>query len=474
MYARTRRTRRRSRSGAAQRATRSSSWAARKPLDRGDTGPHGAARRGCGPWTRPAPATRSTAASSSPWLGGRRRASACDSATSSARSRRSPPAGSSACRGAASSHERRSAVKIAVIGGAGVRTPLLVGGLTALRSADRRDRALRRRPAAPGGHRRPGASGWPRGARVTRADRSPSASTAPTSCSPASASAAPSSACATRRRRSATGSSARRRSGRPASRWRCAPSRRWSTTRARSRALAPRRVDRQLHQPGQHGHRRRCARRATRVDRHLRHADRDVRGRRARARPAVGPLPLRLLRPEPSRLASRGLCDGEPQLHRLWRRSTRLRSRLPARRCSSRGCASCGCCRPSTSTTTTSRERALRQRPPRRAEPRRRSIAALTDALFDDLADAGRRPGRASTRRISPTRSASYMQIETGSDAPTRSRAVGRSSPATTGSRSTSSARSHFNTNADHPAQRRQPRQHPVLATTTSSRCRAW
>ena len=129
---------------------------ARKPVDRGDTGPHGCRRRECGPWTRPAPATRSTAASSSPCSADARRASACESATSSARGRRSPPAGSSACRGAASSHERRSAVKIAVIGGAGVRTPLLVSGLTdsdlpieeiALYDADR---------AAPGDHRRRG------------------------------------------------------------------------------------------------------------------------------------------------------------------------------------------------------------------------------------------------------------------------------------------------------------------------------
>ena len=46
-------------------------------------------------WTPPAPATRSTAASSSPGSAAARRASACASATSSARSRRSPPAAGS-------------------------------------------------------------------------------------------------------------------------------------------------------------------------------------------------------------------------------------------------------------------------------------------------------------------------------------------------------------------------------------------
>ena len=75
---------------------------------------------------------------------------------------------------------------------------------------------------------------------------------------------------------------------------------------ARARAA---RVDHQLHQPGQHRHRRRCTRRRRARDRHLRHADRDVRGRRARARPAGRPLLLRLLRPESPRLAARGLLS---------------------------------------------------------------------------------------------------------------------------------------------------------------------
>ena len=215
-----------------------------------------------------------------------RRASACASATSSARGRRSPPAGSSACRGAASSHERRPAVKIAVIGGAGVRTPLLVDGLTRLRPADRRDRALRRRSASAWRSSAASRRGCPRGARVTLVPvGGPMRHAAPASCSRASASAASSGACATRRPRSATASSARRRSG-PAGFAMAARTIPHMVRYAREidRARA-RRLDRQLHQPGRHGHRG-DAHGTAPGDRHLRHADRAVRRGGARARPA--------------------------------------------------------------------------------------------------------------------------------------------------------------------------------------------
>ena len=47
-------------------------------------------------------------------------------------------------------------MKLAIIGGAGVRTPLLVRGLTPLGSGDQHDRAVRPGPRAPGDHRAAG------------------------------------------------------------------------------------------------------------------------------------------------------------------------------------------------------------------------------------------------------------------------------------------------------------------------------
>ena len=53
-------------------------------------------------------------------------------------------------------------MKIAIIGGAGVRVPLLVGGFARSDLDDRSDRALRHRPAAPRRDRRPGRADGPR------------------------------------------------------------------------------------------------------------------------------------------------------------------------------------------------------------------------------------------------------------------------------------------------------------------------
>ena len=66
-------------------------------------------------------------------------------------------------------------------------------------------------------------------------------------------------------------------------------------------------VGHQLHQPGRHRHAGDAARRRPEDRRHLRHADRAVRGDRARARRAGGGVRVRLLRPESSRLGARGL-----------------------------------------------------------------------------------------------------------------------------------------------------------------------
>ncbi len=138
----------------------------------------------------------------------------------------------------------------------------------------------------------------------------------------------------TRRRRSRTAWSARRRSARSASRWRFARFPRWSSTRGSpcdSRRDAwlitftnPVSVVTQAvrQETGARDHR------------HLRHADRDLRGCRARARPAGDRVRLRLLRPESPRLAARGdlpgrAADGSAVERR---RAARVRLSRPALR----------------------------------------------------------------------------------------------------------------------------------------------
>ena len=298
---------------------------------------------------------------------------------------------------------------------------------------------------------------------------------APTSSSPASASAASSSACTTRRSRCATASSARRRSG-PAG---FAMAARTIPQMVRVRARDRRRgadapgsstsPTRSAWSP------RRCAPASDRVigicdtPTELFEEVAHALGLR------LGALPLRLLRPESSRLAARGL-----QRRRAAAPSPVERRRAAARRstrcrCSSRRrCASCGCCRPSTSTTTTSRSaRSTTCGAP--ARRRGQAIAELTDVLFESLA-----------RRRTPTVVAIYesylldAQRRLHADrvraatAPTRRRA-GRRGLSGYDKIALGVVRAiHFNAQRDHPAERREPRQHPrAAATTTSSRCRA-
>ena len=127
------------------------------------------------------------------------------------------------------------AVKIAVIGGAGVRVPLLVNGLASAGLRHRRVRALRpgsRCASAVIGRagRAPRRNGARDHACLGRAGHRRRA----VSSSPASASAASRRGCTTSGRRSPSGSSDRRRSGRAASPWRCGPFRR-SLAYARAR-----------------------------------------------------------------------------------------------------------------------------------------------------------------------------------------------------------------------------------------------
>ena len=178
-------------------------------------------------------------------------------------------------------------MKLAVIGGAGVRTPLLVRGLCGSDLPIDGDGALRLGPGAAARHRGAGRE-YAGAAAITRLrDAGRGGGGRATSSSPASASGASRPARATRRRRWRTAWWGRRPSG-PAGfamamRER---SRTWSRCAREVARRAPRRVDRELHEPGRHHDPGGAQRDRRPRHRHLRHADRAVRGGRARARGA--------------------------------------------------------------------------------------------------------------------------------------------------------------------------------------------
>ena len=151
---------------------------------------------------------------------------------------------------------------------------------------------------------------------------------------------------------------------------------------------------------------------------------------------------------------------GARSCRRLWDDPERC-ARSTARRCSSRiSCASCGCCRPSTSITTIGPRDAF--------ENVRRAGRAAASVIQQLNARAVRRSRAAGRRSVGvyeqylTARNAGYMQIESGAARPDDTVALGRARPATTGSRSRR-ARDPLQHERDHPAERRQPRQHPEL-----------
>ena len=199
-------------------------------------------------------------------------------------------------------------MKLAIIGGAGVRVPLLVGGFARstlhvdridLYDIDQPRLAVIADLAAAHGAGIAGARARHRRSR---------ASTARTSSSPASASAA------SRQRAQGRGDGDRARRGRPG-----------DGRPGRVRHGHPHDSgDGRVRRGSPRGSRRtawlinftnpvsvviagRAAAQRRADHRHLRHADRDLRGRRARARPAAGRVRVRLLRTEPPRLAARGV-----------------------------------------------------------------------------------------------------------------------------------------------------------------------
>mgnify|MGYP003694350667 CR=1 FL=1 len=370
----------------------------------------------------------------------------------------------------------RSAVKIAVIGGAGVRTPAArqrPDRIPTCRSKRSRSTTPTRRAWRPSAASR---SGCPPDARVTlvpigRRMRRP----APTSCFTSIRSAASSSGCATRPPPSATASSVRRPIG-PAGfamAMRTIPHD-GRATPARSRAARAGGLDHQLHQPGRHG-------------------DRGDAHGRAIASIGICDTPTELfeevahalgLRSERCAFDYFGLnhlgwlrevySDGDPQLHRLWHDAGPAAIRLQAAPVRSGGAA-----RPEAAA---DRVRLLlrpaaarvRERPPRESQPRRGDRGADPCAV---------RTARRARRRH---RSASYQAYLWAAQRRLHADRVGqrRRRPLPRASRGSSGydrialgvvRAIHFN------QQRRSSRSASRTAatsagcsTTTWSRCRAW
>ena len=349
-------------------------------------------------------------------------------------------------------------MKIAVIGGAGVRTPLLVGGLTrsdlpieqiALYDVDRT------RLATIGARRR---SGWlAKAPRDSRASRSPNASRGPTFVFTSirvggiaqrvrDESVAQRHGIVGQETVGPAGFAMAMRTIPPMVRYAreiaAAAPRAWIVNFTNPVGMvteAMRTVERPRH-------------------RHLRHADRAVRGGRARARSRVRRLLLRLLRPEPSRLAARGLqrrrAAAAPAVGRCRAAAPDLQGAAVRPGVAARAEAAADRIR----LLLRSADRAF-DNVRRAGRSRGQVIEELTRALFESLARAWRRSSSRVYEQYLRTRSAGYMQIEAGTDAPSTAGSCDRAQRLRP-DRARRRARDPLQREHDHPAQRRQPRQH--------------